>query len=125
VLVLALLIAFNASRITVEERRRDHATMRAFGLPVRSVMAVVMKESVIIGLLATAIGVAAGTWLLDWMLRSLATRTLPDFGIARHVSPTTLLAATLIGVVAVTVAPLLLVRRVRKMDVPATLRVME
>ena len=99
--------------------------MRAFGLPVRSVMAVVMKESVIIGLLATAVGVAAGTWFLDWMLRSLATRTLPDFGIARHVSPTTLLAATLIGVVAVTVAPLLLVRRVRKMDVPATLRVME
>jgi putative ABC transport system permease protein len=125
VLVLALLIAFNASRITVEERRREHATMRAFGLPVRSVMTVMMKESVIVGLLATVIGVAAGTWVLDWMLQSLATRTLPDFGIARHVSPTTLLAAMLIGVVAVTVAPLLLVRRVSKMDVPSTLRVME
>jgi putative ABC transport system permease protein len=125
VLVLALLIAFNASRITVEERRRDHATMRAFGLPVRSVMIVIMKESVIVGLLATVIGVAAGTWVLDWMLQSLATRTLPDFGIARHLSPTTLLVAMLIGVVAVTVAPLLLVRRISKMDVPSTLRVME
>jgi putative ABC transport system permease protein len=125
VLVLALLIAFNASRITVEERRREHATMRAFGLPVRSVIAVMMKESVIIGLLATAIGVAAGAWVLGWMLQSLATRTLPDFGIARYLSPTTLFAATLVGVVAVTVAPLLLVRRVKEMDVPATLRVME
>ncbi len=125
VLVLALLIAFNASRITVEERRREHATMRAFGLPVRSVMIVMMKESVIIGLLATVIGIGVGTWVLDWMLQSLATRTLPDFGIARHLSSTTLVAAMLIGVVAVTVAPLLLVRRVSKMDVPATLRVME
>ena len=35
VMTLALLIAFNSTRITVEERQREHATMRAFGLPVR------------------------------------------------------------------------------------------
>lgn len=125
VLVLALLIAFNATRITVEERRRDHATMRAFGLPVRSVMATVMKESVIVGVLATVVGVLAGTWVLGWMLQSLAERTLPDFGITRYLSPSTLVIAGLIGIAAVTIAPLFLVRRVAKMDLPATLRVME
>ena len=31
VLVLALLIAYNSARITVDERRREHATMRASG----------------------------------------------------------------------------------------------
>jgi putative ABC transport system permease protein len=125
VLALAVLIAFNAARITVEERRRDHATMRAFGLPVRSIMGVITKESVVIGLVATLVGVVVGTLMLEWMLRSLAARTLPEFGIERYVSPSTLLIAAIVGVVAVTVAPLFLIGRIRKMDLPSTLRVME
>jgi putative ABC transport system permease protein len=125
VLVLALLIAFNASRITVEERRRDHATMRAFGLPIRSVLGTLTKESVVIGVAATLVGVFVGTLMLEWMLRSLAARTLPDFGIERYVAPGTLLVAAAIGIAAVTVAPLFMIRRLRRMDLPSTLRVME
>ena len=49
VLVLALLIAFNATRIAVDERRREHATMRPFGLPVRSIIGTVVNESVLVG----------------------------------------------------------------------------
>ena len=44
VVALALLIAFNATRITVEERRREHATMQAFGLPVRTVLGIVVNR---------------------------------------------------------------------------------
>ena len=73
VMTLALLIAFNATRITVEERQREHATMRAFGLPVRTVIGVVVKESVIIGIVATGIGIGGGFIFLRWMLASLAT----------------------------------------------------
>ncbi len=125
VLALALLIAFNAARIAVEERRREHATMRAFGLPVRSILGMITRESVVIGALATLVGVAVGTVMLQWMLNSLATRTLPEFGIERYIAPTTLAWAAGIGIVAVTVAPLFLVRRLRTMDLPSTLRVME
>jgi putative ABC transport system permease protein len=125
VLVLALLIAFNAARISVEERQRDHATMRAFGLPVRSILGIITKESVVVGALATLIGIAIGTLMLDWMLGSLATRTLPDFGITRYIAPSTLAWAAGIGIVAVSIAPLFLVRRIRNMDLPSTLRVME
>jgi putative ABC transport system permease protein len=125
VLVLALLIAFNSTRITVEERRREHATMMAYGVPVRSVVLTVMKESVVVGLLATLVGLATGTLMLDWILRSLAARTLPDFGIDRFVGLGTIGAAAAIGVAAVTIAPLFLVRRIRRMDLPSTLRVME
>jgi putative ABC transport system permease protein len=125
VFVLAILIAFNSSRITVEERRREHATMRAFGLPVRTVLGVVVRESVVVGVGATIVGLGAGTLILDWMLRSLTGSSLPDFGISVHLAPATLLAALVVGVVAVAVAPLLLVRRIRRMDIPDTLRVME
>lgn len=125
VLVLALLIAFNAARIAVEERQRDHATMRAFGLPLRSILGVISKESIAVGILATLIGIAIGTVMLDWILGSLARRTLPEFGIARYIAPSTLAWAAGIGVIAVTIAPLFLVRRIRNMDLPSTLRVME
>jgi putative ABC transport system permease protein len=125
VLALALLIAFNAARITVEERQRDHATMRAFGLPVRSILAIITKESIVIGALATLVGVTVGTVILDWMLNSLARRTLPEFGIDRYIAPATLAWAAGIGIIAVTIAPLFLVRRLRNMDLSATLRVME
>lgn len=125
VLVLALLIAFNAARIAVEERRREHATMQAFGLPVRSILGIIVKESVVIGMLATLIGVAIGTAMLDWMLGSLVSRTLPQFGIDRYLAPATLAWAAGVGVIAVSVAPLFLVRRIRRMDLPSTLRVME
>jgi hypothetical protein len=39
------------------------------------------------------------------MLASLARTTLPDVGIDAYVSPTTIGAAAIVGIVAVTVAP--------------------
>jgi len=125
VLVLALLIAFNATRITVEERRREYATMRAYGLPVRTVLGVVVKESAIIGIMATVIGLVGGVAFLQWMLTSLATTTLPDVGIDVYLSPTTILIASIVGIASVAATPLFLVRRLQRMDLPGTLRVVE
>lgn len=125
VLVLALLISFNATRITIEERQREHATMRAFGLPVRTVLGVVVRESVIIGIAATMIGLAAGAVFLQWMLTSLTTTTLPDVGINLYISPTTILLAGVVGIAAVALAPVFLTRRLKHMNIPDTLRVME
>jgi putative ABC transport system permease protein len=125
VLVLALLIAFNSARISVEERRRENATMMAFGVRARRVLGVVMREAVAIGLLATLIGTIAGLGVLQWILDSLASRTLPDFQISRVVSTTTLGVAVVVGVLSVMLAPLFLIRRIQRMNLPDTLRVME
>ncbi len=125
VLILALLIAFNATRITVEERRREHATMRAFGLPTRTVLGVVIKESVIVGVIATILGLLGGVVFLRWMLDSLASTTLPDVGIDVYVSPTTIVIAAIVGIASVAATPLLLARRLQRMNLPGTLRVVE
>ena len=125
VLALALLIAFNATRISVDERRREHATMRAFGMPVRSVMGIVVKEGVLVGVLSTLIGLGTGIVFLRVMLRSLATTTLPDLEIGAYIAPSTIIVAVVVGIVAVSAAPLLLTRRVSRMDISDTLRVME
>ncbi len=125
VLILALLIAFNATRITVEERQREHATMRAFGLPIRSIVGTVVRESVVTGVVATVIGLAGGVVFIQWMLRSLATTTLPDVGIDLYVAPATIIVAAVVGIAVVALAPVLLARRIATMDVPDALRIME
>ncbi|MCC5950822.1 MAG: ABC transporter permease [Acidimicrobiia bacterium] len=125
VLVLALLIAFNSTSINVDERRREHATMFAFGLPVRSVVRVSVIESVITGLLGTIIGVIAGRLLVGWLTQVLLADSMPDLAVVPTVAPNTVITAIILGVVAVAAAPLLTIRRLVRMDIPSTLRVME
>jgi putative ABC transport system permease protein len=52
-------------------------------------------------------------------------QTMPDVGVVPYVSPGTLVIALLLGVGAVAIAPLFTARRVRGVDIPSTLRVVE
>ena len=125
VLLLALLIAFNSTAINMDERARENATMFAYGLPTGRVLMVSVVESLIIGVLGTIAGVFAGRLLLEWLLRVLLPSTFPDIGMVVALFASTLLTALLFGVAAVAAAPVLTLRRLRRMDIPSTLRVME
>jgi putative ABC transport system permease protein len=122
---LALLMAFNSTSISVDERRREYATMFAFGVPVRSGLRVAMVESLVTGVLGTLLGIAFGTLLVGWVVNDLLAETLPDLGAVVSVSAGSIAGAVVVGVGAVTLAPLLTLRRMRRMDIPATLRVVE
>jgi putative ABC transport system permease protein len=124
-LVLALLIAVNSASITAEERRREHATMPAFGFSHRLVLGLSTAERAMIGALGTAFGVTLGLLLTRAMVYGQLPQTLPDVAMTASVSPTTILLAVLVGVAAVGLAPLVTARRVARMDVPATLRIVE
>lgn len=125
VLVLAALIAFNSSSISADERSREHATMFAFGLPIRTVLRLAILESAIVGVVATLVGIAAGTVLTWWLVGSLFAETVPDLQLMTAIEPRTFVVAGLLGIVAVSLAPVLLLRQLRRMDIPSTLRVVE
>ena len=125
IMILALLIAYNTASINMDERQREHATMFAYGLPVRSVLGMAVTESVILGLISTALGLVGGYLMLQWVVMVLTPNVMPDLGVEALITPVSLITAVVLGVGAVAVAPLLTVRRLRKMDVPSTLRVME
>jgi putative ABC transport system permease protein len=124
-LALALLIAFNSTSINADERARENASMFAFGVPVRAVLRIEIIESLIVGLLGTLVGLALGLALLSWIVNTLAQETVPEMGLDVMLSTGSLVAAALVGLVAVSLAPLLTVRRLTAMDVPSTLRVVE
>jgi putative ABC transport system permease protein len=124
-LLLALLIAFNTTTIGVDERAREHATMLAFGLPPRTVLGMTTVETVLVGCVGTIAGILGGYALLRWLTASTIPAVLPEIGVTAALSARTVLEALALGVLTVAVAPLFTLRRTRRMDIPATLRVME
>ncbi len=124
-LVLALLIAFNSASINMDERAREHATMFAFGVRVRTVLRMAVVENFLLGIVATAGGVLAGWLLLRAIIAIRIPSTVPDIDVVPVISPVTLALSVILGVLAVAMAPLLTVRKLRRMDVPGTLKVME
>ncbi|HLF41543.1 MAG TPA: FtsX-like permease family protein, partial [Acidimicrobiia bacterium] len=125
ILLLAVLIAYNATSINADERARERATLFAFGLPLRRVLALETVEGLITGAAGTAVGVGLGVVVLRWFIAMVTESTMPDLGMDVVLSVETVLTAVALGVVAVAVAPLLTVRRLRRMDIPGTLRVVE
>jgi putative ABC transport system permease protein len=118
-------MAFNSTSISVDERRREYATLFAFGVPVRSGVQLAMVESMVVGAVGTLIGLLAGVAVVNWTMKDLLGETLPDLGGVVALSPASVVTAFAVGIGAVALAPLLTVRRLRRMDIPATLRVVE
>jgi putative ABC transport system permease protein len=124
-LALVLLIAFNSSSIGIDERRRENATMIAFGISDGEAVGLAVAESVLVGALGTLAGLAGGFLLVGWVANETLPETLPDLGLVTYISPGSLAIAAGVALLAVAIAPLLSARRIRHMDVPSTLRVVE
>jgi putative ABC transport system permease protein len=125
VFVLAFLIAFNSTNINMSERAREIATMFAFGLHIRTVTRMAMLENLITGILGTLIGTGLGVLTLFWFFVERMPEIVPEAQFNVTLSPTTALLTVLLGVIVVALTPLLTVRKMVRMDIPSTLRVME
>ena len=78
-----------------------------------------------IGTLATILGFAGGLAMVWWMTQDLLAETLPEFGLEVVLRTGTVGVVAVMGVLAVAVAPLFTARRMRRMDIPGTLRLVE
>ncbi len=124
-LLLAVLIAYNTASIAMDERRREHATMAAYGVPYRTILRMAAVESLIMGVIATIVGVILGLALMLYLINVILPRTSPELGLTITFTPTSFVIVFVLGVLAVAAAPLLTARKLRRDDIPSTLRVME
>jgi putative ABC transport system permease protein len=91
-------IIFNAFSITVAQRRREFAMLRALGASRRQVLRSVVAEALTLGLLASATGIVAGLGVakaINLLFKAMGA-DIPTAGIA--LEPRTILIATLVGV---------------------------
>jgi putative ABC transport system permease protein len=86
----------------------------------------VMTENFIVGLIATLLGIGLGLLILQWFIEVQAPETMPDLQLPLVIGWDVVVWSIVVGVVAVALAPLLTApRKLRRMNIPDTLRVME
>jgi putative ABC transport system permease protein len=124
-MIMSFLIAYNSATINAEERTSEHATLFAYGVRTARVLRGNAIEALLTGLLATVVGLGAGYAILRLMIDVSMRDTMPDLGTIISISAVTYALAALAGVVSVTLAPLLTLRRLRRTDIPSALRVVE
>ncbi len=125
VIFLVMLIAFNTANINVDERSRDHATMFAYGIPVRRVIANLSVEGLLLGVVAVVLGGLFGYALLLWMALFLMPTAVPDVGMIVSVRWWEMAASFVVALAAIALAPMFPGRKLKKMFIPGQLRVME
>ena len=74
---------------------------------------------------AALVGLVIGIAIVGWIVGSIVPETFPELETSVVLTARTLLVAGAIGVVACALSPLFTTRRLRRMDVASTLRVME
>lgn len=109
-LLIGMFLVYNAMSFSVLRRRRQIGLLRALGLTAREVFALVLTEALLVGLLASLVGVLVGLGLASVLLEFL-TRTINDLYFRVEVTrldfnPLLLSAVALCGVMASLLAAL-------------------
>ena len=125
VLLLALLIVYNTTSVNIDERTRELATMGAFGTPIRTSMRILMVESLIMGIFGTILGFFGFSPIVIDILQMRVTEAMDEVHLAAYLYPESLFLVLGIGIVLVTLIPLLSIRKLTRMDLPSALRVVE
>lgn len=120
--IVAFGVIYNNARISLAERARELATLRVIGLTQREVGGVIVFELALLSVVALPFGLALGTGLASGIIRSINTETvrLPLVFTAHTYS-----FAVLIVLIASAASALVVLRKLRQLDLIAALKAPE
>lgn len=121
-IVVAIGVVYNNARISLAERARELATLRVVGFSEREVGAVLITELAILALIALPLGLLLGTGFATFLVQSINTETvrLPVI-----LTPHNYAFATLIVTVAAAVSAVVVLRRLKQLDLVGALKAPE
>ena len=117
-LFVGAFVIFNTLSITVAQRTREFATLRTLGASRKQVMRSVVLEGLVIGLLASVVGLFAGLGLAK--LLSAIGGDLPEAGLV--FAPRTVILSLTLGTVITLIASILPARRATRVPPIAAVR---
>ncbi|MFI1386595.1 ABC transporter permease [Embleya sp. NPDC020886] len=110
-LLVAILVVVGTFALSIQQRRREIALLRAIGATPRQIRRMVGREALVVGLIAGALGAFAGLGLARWLHgRFVAFGAMPDT-LALKLSPIPLIGAVLLTLLAAWTAARVSVRR--------------
>lgn len=121
-LFVGAFLIYNTFSITVAQRTREFALLRALGASGGQVMGSVVIEALIVGIVAAAVGLAAGILIavgLNGLLEAFGI-DLPQAGL--ELQPRTIVVATTVGIVITLVSAVLPARRAASISPMEALR---
>ena len=125
ILTLAIggVLVHNTVRLSMAERRRQHAIVAALGGTTRTLAGGPIVEAGVLGLVGGVLGAAGGVLVATPILGSLESFTRKAAGISLHVvvEPSTIVIAALLGVAVGVVGAVRPVRQALRVDIAAEL----
>jgi putative ABC transport system permease protein len=92
---------------------------------IKTVVALTVIEAALLGVLGTTLGILCGYGILNWMTNATIPAVTPELGVSATLSNMNIQVTLLLGIGVVAVAPLLSIRRLRRLDVSSALRLVE
>ncbi len=121
-LIVGGFVIFNAFSITVAQRTKETALLRAIGSSRRQVLRMIVVESVIVGLVASAVGAVLGVGLARGLAALLGSFGVELPGGSTVVAPGSIAIAIAVGTVITVLAAYLPARRAAKVAPIAAMR---
>lgn len=121
-LVVSAFVIYNSFSITVAQRLREMALLRAIGARRRQVLGAVMLEALVTGVVASAIGLLLGVLLATGLQELLAAVGVDVPGGGAVIEPATVVSAFVVGVIVTLVSAILPARRASRVPPIAALR---
>ena len=121
VLVGGFLI-FNTFSVTVAQRTKEFALLRTLGASRAQLLRSVLAETVVIGLVASVVGIACGMLLAPALAALMASFGLDLGSTSIVLEPRTIIAGLAVGLVATIVSGLVPARRATRVDPVAAMR---
>ncbi|HEX2139860.1 MAG TPA: FtsX-like permease family protein, partial [Woeseiaceae bacterium] len=76
-LLVGVFLIYNSISFAVLQRRGTFGVLRALGVSRRELLALVLGEALLLGIIGSTAGVALGLWLAEWLL-ALVSRSIND-----------------------------------------------
>src|SRR3954451_7751637 len=109
-------LIFNTFSVTVAQRTKEFALMRTLGASRRQVLRSVLAETIVIGLIASVLGILAGLALAPGLSALLASFGLDLGATTIVIEPRTIIVGLVIGLVATIVSGIVPARRATRVE---------
>ena len=120
--IVAFGVIYNNARISLAERARELATLRVIGMTQREVGAILVVELAILSVLAVPLGLILGTSLTTLIVGSVNTETIR---LPLVFTLYTYTYAIVVVLIASTLSALFVLRKLKQLDLIATLKAPE
>src|SRR4051812_41719843 len=109
-------LIFNTFSVTVAQRAKEFALMRTLGASRKQVLRSVLAETVVIGLIASVLGIAAGLALAPGLAALLASFGLDLGATSIVIEPRTVIVGLVVGLTATIVSGIVPARRATRVE---------